>query len=45
VDVLDPETGRAGLVAAAAIVAAGILYYRVVLRGSAAYGLRGPPEE
>ena len=45
VDLLDPETGRAGLIAAAAVVAAGVIYYRLVLRGSAHYALRGPVDE
>jgi amino acid transporter len=45
VDLLDPETGRAGLIAAAAIVAAGMIYYWVVLRRDPQYALRGPVDD
>ncbi len=45
VDVLDPETGRAGLIAAVAVVFAGVAYYRLCLRRNPAYQLRGPVEE
>jgi amino acid transporter len=45
VDLLDPQTGRAGLIAAVAIVVAGIGYYKIALSRSPAYALRGPLEE
>jgi amino acid transporter len=44
-DLLDPDIGRPGLVAAVLILAAGALYYAIALRRDAAYALRGPVEE
>jgi hypothetical protein len=45
VDLLDPDTGRPGLIAAAAIVAAGMVYYWLVLARDPDYALRGPASE
>jgi amino acid transporter len=45
VDLLDPENGRAGLFAAAAVIAAGVVYYQLFVRRSARYGLRGPLDQ
>ncbi len=43
VDLLDPQTGRAGLIAALAVVAAGALYAKLALGGD--YAMHGPPDD
>ena len=43
VDLLDPVTGRAGLIAAAAVVLAGAVYAKIAL--SPTYAMRGPEDE
>jgi amino acid transporter len=44
-DLLDPETGRAGLIAAVAVVASGALYARLALGRDGEYAMRGPPDD
>ncbi len=41
---LDPETGRPGLIIVAIIMLAGAAYYRLVLRNSGAYAFREPDD-